>query len=134
MAEPWDIVDDKPEPPPEERTDDGLGALRIRAIVNERRAAYRRLLWARAVAFLFGCAAIMTGLDVLRVSGSERLWFAIASSLLVLLTVRACLRLRRFALKSPAMDLSRPDPAALSRLSDGSQFLRGLDNLTHRQE
>jgi hypothetical protein len=129
MASDFQIFEDTPDDAPPPRAEDRLNRTRIRAIAQERRAAYRRLLWARATVFVFACLAAMTGVDAFRVAGQRRLWFAAASIVFLVLAVRALLRLRRFALPPLSEPLPRPDPSAFESLSDGRQFAQRLDEL-----
>jgi hypothetical protein len=130
MSNDFHIIDDTPDEPEVPAEDDRLNLTRIRAIAHDRRAAYRRLFWARAIVFLFACLAVMTGVDAFRADGTRRLWFAGATLVFGVLGVRAALRLRRFTLKPTEESPPRPDPTAFASLSDGGQFARRLDELS----
>lgn len=135
MGSDFHIVDDTPdEPTPDRADEDRLNLARIRAIALDRRAAHRRRFWARAVVFLFACGGLMTGVDVFRTTGTRRLWFVITCAVFIALAVRAFTRLRRFTIhESTAADPS-PVASAFDELSDGSQYAKGLDELTRDRE
>lgn len=124
------IIDDTPdEPTPDPAQEDRLNLARIRAITLDRRAAHRRWLWARAMVFVFACLTMLNGTYAARVEGSRRWWFLCGSLGFAVLTIRALRRLPRFAPRPTESNEPPPDPAALERLSDGSQYARGLDAL-----
>lgn len=132
MPDRWDIIDDTPAEPerPSEREEDRLDLARVRAITLDRRAAHRRLLWARVIVVLFAALALVTLVDAFRVQGARRVLFAMASLAFCGLALRAWKRMSRFAAeRRTARDETRPDPADLAALSDGSQFTRRLDEL-----
>lgn len=129
MSDPWHIVDDEPADPAPREPEDRLDALRIRAIAHERRAAHRRLLWARAIAFLFACAAALTAVEAIRGSGAKARWYALGAALFLVLAVRAARRIRLFKIPSHTPDTTRPPPDAFDALSNGEQFRKSLDDL-----
>lgn len=129
MPDGWHIIDDEPDDESASYEEDRLNHTRIRAIAQERRAAHRRLLWARAIVFVFACLAIMMGVDAFRVHSSQRPWFAAASVVFGVLTIRSAARLRGFSLPAREDAATRPDPRAFETLSDGRQFAQRLDEL-----
>ena len=130
MPHDWNIIEDAPEQPAPAEPEDRFNTLRIRAIANERRAAHRRLLWARAIVFLFASAAVVMTIDAFRVPRPKAIWYAIASAVFAVLTVRAALRSRRFRLPSATVsEVPTPSREAFDQLSNGEQFSRSLDEL-----
>lgn len=133
MSRDWNILDDnadEPAPPPEDRLD----SQRIRHIALERRAAYRRLFWARTLPFLFGTGTALCVIELVRsIVNPARLaqaaWFASAGLLFAVLTIRAAVRLRQFTSLAHPADATRPDPRAFDALSDGSQHARSLEEI-----
>ncbi len=135
MASNFNIIDDTPdEPLPDAVESDRLNSARIHAIAMDRRAAHRRRFWARAIVVIFASGAAMTAVDAFRVSGSKRIWFAIASLVFVALAIRAAFRLGRFTIDEPVAPLPTPDASAFDALSDGRQYAKGLDQLTRDRE
>lgn len=128
MASDFHIRDDEPDPTEGEDRAEQLNFNRIRAIAIERRAAYRRLFWARAVVFAFASLSLMTAVDTFRVKPGSKLWFSAAAIVFALLAIRAALRLPRF--KVPAVERPAAPPIeAFDSLSNGSQFAKNLDAL-----
>ena len=132
MPTDFNIIDDEPDAPEPTNDIDHLNLTRIHLIAQERRAAFRRLFWARAVVFAFACLSLMTAVDAFRVKSSARFWFALGSLAFAFLAVRAAFRLRRFAVTRSNDEAERPDGNVYASLSDGTHFAKQLDELNGR--